>query len=521
MDKVTDKSNVIDIRKRVKAAVKREKEKYEELLKDPNTFSSPDILAALNANEDGDAVLYINLHRNKFRYDHSVGKWFKWAGNYWEEDRIGDALSSVECVIEEYSKEASNQAAAKINATTAQKETDAGKAEKLEKKLLSRIQNLHSVHRKRNVLLLAAAGSDSLGITGDEWDLDPWLLGCKNGVIELKSGEFRPGRSEDYIKTVAPTEWKGLEIKAPTWEKFISEIFNENKELIDYVQRLLGYSITGVANEHILPILWGDGRNGKGTLLEVIFSVLGLCAGPIQAEMLLTQAKMKSSAGPSPDIMALRGRRIAWGSETDDERRLDAGKVKWLVGGDTLVGRPVYGKREIHFNPSHTLFLLTNHKPNVPGDDYALWDRIHLIPFMIKFVDEPKGKLERKRDRYLREKLINESSGILAWLVRGCLAWQKEGLNPPPIVKEATKKYQEDEDVIGQFLNDCCEQSMDKQIQASPFYESYKRWCESSGYPYVNGKTFGTRMTKRFTKVYEKGRNFYKGVTLINELIVP
>ncbi len=516
MEQLAQKGKIIDIKQQVEAVVEQEREIYGSgPEKESVGLSSQGILDALNANEDGDAWIFTNLQRDKFCYDHGIGTWFRWTGNYWEEDVIKDALAEVDSVVEIYAKEASKQSIARINATKKQDEPAAGKAERLEKGLLVRIHHLQSVHRKRDVLILAAAGSDSLGITGDQWDLNPWLLGCKNGVVDLKSGEFRPGRPEDYIKTVAPTQWLDIETPAPTWERFLGEIYDGDKDLIAFVQRLLGYSITGLSTEHILPILWGKGRNGKGTLLETISDVLGPLAGAIQSEMLLSQARVRSSAGPSPDIMALRGRRIVWGSEVDEGRRLDIGKMKWLVGGDTLVGRHVHGKREIQFKPTHTLFLLTNHKPHIPAEEYAAWERIHLVPFTLSFVDDPKGKNERKRDPYVKEKLIAESPGILAWLIRGCIAWQEEGLSPPDTVKEATEKYREDEDVIGQFVEEGCALSPTGKIQAKVFHDTYRKWCESNGHSPLNGKKFGERMRERFERVEESGRRFYKGVNLI------
>ena len=152
------------------------------------------------------------------------------------------------------------------------------------------------------------------------------LLGCSNGVIDLTSGEHRPGRPTDYIKTFAPTPWLGLDAPAPLWAQFLAEIFAGDQELISYIQRLLGYGITGKTTEHILPIFYGPhGRNGKGTLLETVGRVLGEIAGPIEAEMLLLQTHPRQGGAPTSDIMALRGRRLVWASETGEGRHLDGG----------------------------------------------------------------------------------------------------------------------------------------------------------------------------------------------------
>ena len=274
----------------------------------------------------------------------------------------------------------------------------AKQAENQEKELLARISLLQTVRRKKNVLILASSGEGSLGISGDEWDSDPFLLGCKNAVVDLRTGIARAGMPGDYIKTVAPTDWMGLDAQAPCFERTLREIFNDDQQVIDFVQRLFGLAMSGLSNERIFPILIGSGHNGKGTLIETIAEVTGGLSGPIQAEMLLKQSFTRSSAGPSPDIMSLQGKRLVWASETEEGRQLNVAKVKWLVGGDTLVGRHVQGKKEIKFNPTHTLFLMTNNEPAIPHDDPAIWDRVMLIRFPLSFVNDPSLPNERKRD---------------------------------------------------------------------------------------------------------------------------
>jgi len=509
--------NIYQIRELVEAQNEEERKLYDIGEIGSTGLSSQEILTALKSNEDGDASLFIRIHRNKFVFDHDLGKWFKWTGHYWEEDRVGESLAAVGAVIDEYGKEVLRQSQMRTEATRASNTDKAKEAEKIEKELLNRICGLQSLHRKKNILALATVGNDSLGVTSEIWDLDPWLLGCANGIIDLKTGDFRPGKPEDYIKTVAPTEWQDIETPSPDWGQFLIEIFDENQELAVFLQRLYGYSITGLTTEHILPILWGKGRNGKGTILEVLRNILGPLAGPIQSEMLLNQGKSRSSAAPSPDIMALQGKRITWSDETDDGRHFSVSKVKLLVGGNTLIGRPPFGKREIEFEPTHTLFLLTNNKPHAPSDDYAFWQRVHLIPFTLSFIDDPKEPNERKRDPNLKEKLLAESSGILAWLVKGCLIWQKEGLNPPAIVKEATTSYQEDEDILGHFLDDCCNPEPNVTARAKDLYKAYRKWCDENGHKPISITNFGKKMVERFIRGTDSQGNYYKGIGLFND----
>jgi len=222
------------------------------------------------------------------------------------------------------------------------------------------------------------------------------------------------------------------------WDKFVNEIFDGDDELISFVQRLLGYGISGLQREHVLPILWGIGRNGKDTLLEALKYVLGDLATPVAAEVLLDSGRNPNAA--TPHTYSLRKRRLAWVNETNESAKLNAGQVKLLTGGGSIPARPLYGK-PITYAPRFLLMLMTNHKPGASSEDYALWERVLLIPFKLSFVDEPVKEFERKRDPQLLSKLKAEASGILAWLVRGFLSWQADGLNPPESVKIATNEY--------------------------------------------------------------------------------
>ncbi|MGA2223154.1 MAG: phage/plasmid primase, P4 family [Syntrophobacteraceae bacterium] len=506
---VTD-DGINSIQQEVAAEVEREKEQFQ--LTEPDTTKPKDIQRALRDGQDGDARLLIQLCHDKLLYDHSSRKWYCWKAHFWEEDLIEDVVGSVDGVIELYKQEVLNQAALRTAAVSSGEKEKEKKAKDGEDALLKRIRQLHTVDGKGSVLTLARAGKDSLGITGNEWDPNPMQLGCRNGVIDLNSGDFRNGRPDDFIKTVCPTEWQGFDASAPVFQQFLNDIFNKDQELIDFLQNLFGYSLTGTCKNHIFPILWGHGRNGKGTLLELFKFVLGDLVGPVAAEMLLRQDKIKQASAPSPEIMALRGRRIAWASEIDEGRQLSIGRLKWLVGGDSLVGREPYGKRDIHFNPTHTLFLLTNHKPQADASEYALWQRVCLIPFTLSFIAEPKEDNERKCNPDLLDDLKKEASGILAWLVAGAVRSQQEGLEIPEVIKAATAEYRSEEDVIGHFIEECCTRNPSYQAKSSDLYKAYQEWCARSGYRPMGIKKLGQKMGQRFTKISQRDGNFYSGL---------
>ena len=480
-------------------------------------FTPEEIMKALHAEEDGDASIYIRLQRGKFCFDHAGQVWYRWAGHYWEQDLINNATAVIQTIIDEYADQAERQGQLRARAEKIKNAEVANRHKKKQEDLFKRIRLLHKEDRKGHVLRLAAAGSDSLGITGNEWDSDPRLLGCQNGVFELKTGNFRPGHPVDYIKTVAGADWAGIDAPAPMWEKFLIDIFDGDQELIDYVQRLYGYGITGLSVLHIIVILYGIGRNGKGTLTETIKHVLGGYAYKAESEILLEAKYAKRSGAPDSGLMALRGKRIVTASETSEGSKINASKVKEMVGGDTLNARAPYGRRQVEFTPTHLLFLMTNNKPAAPASDFALWERIKLIPFKISFVADPQLPNQRTIDLDLPGKLKSEASGIIAWCVRGCMAWQQsKEIEEPESVRAATRGYQAEEDILQQFINERCEIVEHAEVKAGDLYRAYRSWTEANGHHAISQKSLGKEMRKRFD-CYEQRHIYFMGIKLHNE----
>jgi putative DNA primase/helicase len=282
------------------------------------------------------------------------------------------------------------------------------------------------------------------------------------------------------------------------------EIFSWDEELISFFQRLIGMAIVGKVVLSTFIVLSGVGRNGKSMLVEVFSEILGPMVGPIRSDMLMEQNKNRNAAGPSPDIMSLRGKRICFASETDDGGRISTARIKEMTGKDTLSGRNPHDKYEVSFPPTHTLFLLTNHRPHAPADDFAFWERMILVPFEATFVErDPKpGTKELRADPELPEKLKAEHSGILAWMVRGCLAWQERGgLDLPPKVKAVINEYRRDEDVIQDFIDECCEVVEGAEVGASEVYVVFEKWWKARVSNFVpKQKRFGVLFGRRFAK---------------------
>ena len=475
------------------------------------------VLKALARNEDGDAELFVCLHKGRLVYDHAASQWYTWPGNHWEPDRTEQALAGVNDVADVYLAEMKRQAWLRGKAEMAKQTKQAAAAEANEKMLARRVRDLQTIRRKQAVLHLARAGAGSLGITGDEWDADPWSLAVENGVIDLQAGTFRPGTPADYFKTYAPTPWEGVDAPCGTWEATLESTFGGDGELVAFVGRLAGYAITGKTTEAIFPIFWGSGRNGKTVFLQAMADVLGPdLAGPIEAESLLESRFTRPSGGPSSDLLHLRGRRLAWVSETNENRRINAGRVKLFSGGDFITGRAPYAARQVTFRPTHKIFMLTNHRPKADASDEALWRRVLLIPFETVFVTDPDPEKpnERKADLDLADRLKAERPGILAWLVKGCLAWRREGLNPPRTVLAATERYRDTEDTIKTFLLECCAEGPTRTVRAGTLFKAFIAWAEENGEKPGTIKKFGQYVSKRFDAAKDTAGKFYIGVGL-------
>ncbi len=447
--------------------------------------------------EDGDADLLAFLYQGQIAYDHTEAKWFLWGGQYWIEDRINAVINIIKSEV------AGQYVRAAAECITAGND-------KIAEKYSKRAERLHTRRRKEHVLW-AAASLPELALSGEEWDANPWLLGTGNGVIDLQTGKLRSGQPRDYIRTVIPTSFEGLDVPAPRWETFVSEIFDHDQQIVGFVHRLLGYGITGLNTEHAFPVLWGpQGRNGKTTLLETLSAVLGPdVTMSIPADEIMHSYK-PGAGGPQPYIWKLRGKRIVWSSETNPDRRLDSETVKKLTGGDRIHVHAKY-RDPIEFTPTHLLLLLTNHRPKIEAADNAIWDRVHLLPFRLRFVDDPQAENERQRDAYLLNKLREEREGILAWLVRGCLAWQDRGsLDPPPQVKLATAEYRGEEDTISQFVDEFAVTGDGLMVTHRDLYKEYVRWCKDFRLWPSGSRDFGAKLKEQFqSKHTNKGMTYY------------
>ena len=478
----------------------------------------------LRMNELGDGLLFRELHRGKFVYNVSMGMWMVWAGHHWEIDMMGQCKAAVENVVAKYIEEA-------VRVSAELKDVEEGSTAHAQLKdlrddLNKRIWALRSRRRRDSCLDQASSCEDGLVVKGNEFDQNQWLLACSNCVIDLRTGKARDGRPEDYLLKASTVEWKGIDAPCDRWVNFLRMIFmedhigpDEDHPVTDFIQRLMGYAILGSDMLHIFPVWTGKGRNGKGTIVKVMRHIMGPLSESLRPEMLLDQGRNASAGGPTPHIIALRGLRMAFASETNEGCKISAAEVKRLTGGDPLSGRSPHDKFDISFDPTHTLFLLTNYLPHKKADDFAFWERCLVVHFPLSFVDrEPAKEHERRADIGLIKKLIEQDAGILAWLVKGCLIWQKHGLQPPPKVVAEVKDYQQAEDNVGAFVDYACYLDEKAWVGASQLYQAFEEWWKKfvSRNPILQ-KKFGTLMRKRFKAEKVGGVYRYYGIGLLEQ----
>ena len=349
-------------------------------------------------------------------------------------------------------------------------------------------------HRADRISATLRVAQPMLSVVPEDLNKDPWVLNCTNGTLNLQDMSWKKHDPKDMLTHLCPTAYEP-DAKAPLWEKFLLEIMGGSQELVTYLQRLAGYCLTGIIREHVLPIAYGTGSNGKSTFLGTLRKVLGNdYAAEAAPDILMTKDK---SSHPT-ERADLAGKRMVTTIEVEDGRRLAENFVKQLTGGDELKVRRM---RENFWTlkPTWKIFLATNNKPEVKGMDFGLWRRIKLIPFSVTIP-------EAGMDRTLPEKLAQEASGILSWAVRGCVEWKASGLNDPPAVHEATTEYKADTDVMGKFFSDCCVILPGLRAQGGQLYEIFRNWFETEvGTEPMNGTVFGRRLTEYGFRVEKVG----------------
>lgn len=452
----------------------------------------------------GNAQRLIHYYGQDLRFCHTFKSWFVWDGTRWKQDETGQAVKLAATIGHKIHEEIARLSSG-----------DEG----IEKVLY---KQAHLAKSKRGIDAMLSLAAPHLPVTPDELDEDAWLLNVKNGVIDLKTGQLLPHNREQLMTRMAPVVFKP-EADCKRWKQFLTEIVVDDLGVpllddIRFLQKAFGYALTGRTSEHVFFILHGSGRNGKGTMANIFFKLLGDYAQAIQAESLLARKFGSGSSAASPDIAKLKGTRYVIASESDFGRRLDEAKVKQMTGGDPITCRFLH-QNEMTYTPQFKIFFNTNYLPNIEGSDKGIWDRVRRIDFTRYVAPE-------ERDMNLPEKLWAESSGILNWAIEGCLMWQREGLRETETMKAARESFRSDMDPLSTYVEDRLVISADAMVKPTALRNDYQTWCFENDEYQFGKKVFNEKleaiMRERGVKLDRNARidggktRVFKGVGLLN-----
>jgi putative DNA primase/helicase len=434
--------------------------------------------------DDGNARRFAARYGDDLRYVYSRRKYLRYVGPHWVEDDGAHV-------------EAMARQAVRDILTEAHKEEQDDRRRKLSQWALA------SQSASRIAAMYTLARSD-LAVDSACLDADPMLLGVANGVVDLRTGALREASRGDLI-----TRCTGIvydpHAKASRWSEFIATITAGDVELAEWLQRSVGYTLTGDTREQCVFLLYGLGANGKSVFLNTLRAVLGDYGTVTSADTWMVRER---GGAASNDLAALRGTRLVVSSETEDGQRFAEVMVKQVTGGDSLKARFLYGEF-FEFRPAFKLWIAANHKPIIRGDDFAIWRRIRLVPFTVTI---PTAQ----QDRALESKLRDELPGILAWAVEGCRAWQRDGLPMPKVVVQATAEYKSEMDHFGEFLTERCVVEPRAQVSAKALFAAYLEWADASGIDRTwTLQKFGRKLAERgITKDRTRLGFMYRGVRL-------
>ena len=424
-------------------------------------------------------------HGRDIRYVAAWKKWIVWNSRFWETDESGalvheKGLEMVRNIYDELLK------------------TDDPR-ERIE---IERYGTISESTRRRESLIKAAQWINELNVKPEGLDVNSWLLNVKNGLLDLESGKFKKHSQEEMITKIANVDYNP-EADCPLWKQFVREIMDYKTELIEFLQTAVGWAITGDISEQTMFILFGSGANGKTTFLNTIMYLLGDYATATPTETFMK----KNSDQATNDIARLRGTRFVTTTEAEQGRRLSEPLIKKITGNDQMTARFLYGEF-FNFVPTFKIFMATNHKPVIKGTDYGIWRRIKLIPFTTRIPEE-------KQDKALEQKLREEASGILNWILEGTIRWKQDGLKTPAIVLNATDEYKSEMDVIGIFIKEHCIQQPDVSIRIRELYKAYGDWCEQNNEHAVSERFLGMRLKEMgFLQTRTSEARFWVGLGL-------
>lgn len=414
----------------------------------------------------GHAERLVARHGANLRYNYEAERWYVWDGCRWTPDATGEVDRRAKDTVRAMQREAAEEPEDTLRAA-----------------LLKHAATCQA-RAKLDAMVALARSEPGIAVREQDFDADPWLLCVHNGIVDLRTGQLSPHRRDELMTKLVPVTYDPA-AKCPRFERFLFEVFANQKELVFFLQRAVGASLCGEVRDHVLLVLYGGGSNGKSTLMETLLALFGDYGHRAAPSTFLAQHR----EGPRPDIADLKGCRFLSALETAEGDRLDEATVKALCGGDAIRARHLYA-RAFTFQPQFTPWLATNHRPIVRGQDYALWRRLKLVPFDVLFEGD-------RQDPTLKAQLRDELPGLLTWAIEGCQWWQSDGLGQPKEVTAATDAYKSEMDVTGDYLSECCELGLTFTEAAGDIYKSYVAWCEGNRYRPASQTAFGSALTER------------------------
>ncbi len=457
-------------------------------------------LLAYEHNDTGFAKMIAHVFLGKLRYNHTTGKWLIWNNHYWQVDTDCSIILKASDTAEVY-----RQAVDLI--------TDDDRREQALR---------YSVRLQNKVRLDAAialtASRESVKSLQKDWDVNAHLIAAENGVIDLKTGKMRSGVPEDMISSCLTVAYDP-DAKCPAWKKFLSEIFQGDQKVIDFVQVAVGYTLTGETDEQCLFLLIGSGANGKSTFLDAIRSLVGAYGFTAPFS---TFERTRGVSVQTNDLASMSGKRFVVASETNPGTALDEAKVKSLTGGDVIAARFLY-QELFEFKPIGKIWLAVNHKPRVMDDSVAFWRRIRKINFPAHFYspgDDIKNN-SLPKDPRIPKILKAEAVGILTWAVKGAKKWYDKGLETPETIIEATKEYRKSSDPLDAFISECCvANDPDTSATVVELYKAYVAHCKAGlmkHFEILSATRFQGRIERDYTRSTSMGNRTYDGICLNSE----
>lgn len=430
----------------------------------------------------GLAQRFAEQHRDQVKYGEQLGCWFIWDGKHWLRDP-GDRIM-------EYAIKTANS----LRDEKVSIDLEAQKAA---------FRAYVSAHKRATLRAMIDLARHMLAVDVAIFDRNPYLLNCRNGTVDLRNGKIKKHDPADLITKLIDCDFD-RKARAPRFRKFMAEIL-PNRELRSYMQRVVGYAVTGDPREEALFVMVGPGANGKTVMMLVIRMALSDYGATGRPELLVRKNVDETN---NEDIAGLCGQRLVEVSETNDKSELNEAQVKWITGKDPLKASMKY-ESLITFWPTHHILLRTNNKPIIKGTEYAIWRRIKLIPFLMSFLpkekyaekvkaDPTQAKYLRIEDKSLTDALRKELPGVLAWIVEGAIQWFNRGkpnLREPKSVTAAVEEYRSDQDRLGQFIEECCERAPGEAALAKLLYARYRHWALERGWQPWADNTFGKRLS--------------------------